>query len=167
MGIDPRPRGGLGLAEDTAQVLSAPMYRSFCVPYAGRLFDRFGTGARGVHMCGQSSHLHQALVEDLRITSFDLFGYAVEPATAARNLGGRALLWGNVNPMLMREGTVEEVRQVALEALSHLAPCGGFLLGDGANVCPGTPVENLAALTAASEEYGLPAVAARPGVRCP
>jgi hypothetical protein len=30
------------------------------------------------------------------------------------------------------------------------------MLGDGANVCPGTPVENLAALTEASQEYGLP-----------
>ena len=33
---------------------------------------------------------------------------------------------------------------------------GGLLLGDGANVCPGTPVENLAALSEAAEEYGLP-----------
>ena len=43
--------------------------------------------------------------------------------------------------------------RVALEAM---APCGGFMLGDGANVCPGTPLANLAALTEASEEYGIP-----------
>ncbi len=45
----------------------------------------------------------------------------------------------------------------ALAALTALAPCGGLLLGDGANVCPGTPLENLAALTEAAEAYGVPA----------
>jgi uroporphyrinogen-III decarboxylase len=159
MEIDPRPRGGFGLAEDTAQAMSLAQFREFCVPYAGKLFDTFGAGlagGRGLHMCGQSTHLHQALVEDLRITSFDLFGYLVEPKVAARNLGGRTQLWGNIDPMLMLNGTKAQVRQAALEALEALAPCGGYRLGDGANVCPGTPLENLAALTEAAEEYGLP-----------
>jgi len=159
MAVDPRPLGGFGLAEDTAQAMSAAQFREFCVPYAGKLFDTFGQGlgsGRGVHMCGQSTHLHEALVQDLRITSFDLFGYLVEPRVAAANLGGRAYLWGNINPMLMLSGTKAQVKQAALEALAALAPCGGYRLGDGANVCPGTPLENLAALTEAAEEYGLP-----------
>jgi len=158
--IDPRPRGGLGLAEDTAQAMSAPQFREFCVPYARKLFDTF-PGVRGVHMCGQSAHLHQSLLEDLRITSFDLFGYLVEPEVAARNLGGRVHLWGNLDPMLMLNGTKGQVREAALSALEALAPCGGYRLGDGANVCPGTPIENLAALTEAAEEYGLPAASDR------
>jgi len=159
MEIDPRARGGFGLAEDTALVMSPQQFREFCVPYTGRLFDTFGQGlaaGRGLHMCGQSTHLHQVLVEDLRISSFDLFGYMVEPAVAARNLGGKMQLWGNISPMLMLDGTVAQVKQAALEALEALAPCGGFRLGDGANVCPGTPIESLAALTEAAEEYGAP-----------
>ena len=58
--------------------------------------------------------------------------------------------------MLMLNGTKAEVKAAARTALEALAPCGGFRLGDGANVCPGTPLENLAALTEAAEEYGLP-----------
>ena len=58
--------------------------------------------------------------------------------------------------MLMLSGTKAQVKQAALAALETLAPCGGYLLGDGANVCPGTPLENLAALTEAAEEYGPP-----------
>lgn len=159
--LDNRTWGGIGgLAEDTATVMSPAMFREFCIPYAHRLFD--ASPSRGVHMCGPSTHLHQALVEDLRITSFDLFGYQVEPAVAARNLGGRALLSGNINPMLMLSGTKEQVKQAALAALEAMAPCGGLLLGDGANVCPGTPIENLAALTEAAEEYGRPAMRPRP-----
>ena len=164
MEIDPRPRGGFGLAEDTATVLSPGQFREFCVPYDRELFETFGPqpgAARGMHMCGQSTHLHEALVEDLHITSFDLFGYMVEPAVVAASMGGRVHLWGNINPMLMLNGTKAEVKAAAMAALEGLAPCGGLLLGDGANVCPGTPIENLAALTEAADEYGLPEVAGR------
>jgi uroporphyrinogen-III decarboxylase len=155
LALDNRSWNGVGgLAEDTATAMSPAMYREFCVPYADRLFAAAPT--RGIHMCGPSTHLHQALIEDMRMTHFDLFGYVVDPAVAARNLGGKARLWGNINPMLMRTGTKAEVKQAALEALEAMAPCGGLLLGDGANVCPGTPIENLAALTEAAEAYGLP-----------
>lgn len=162
MAVDDRPRGGFGLADDTATAMSAAAFREFCVPYTGRLFDLFGAGSRfgrGLHMCGQSTHLLKALVEDLRISSFDLFGYLVEPEVAARELGGKALLWGNLNPMLMLNGTKVQVKQAAHAALAAMAPCGGLLLGDGANVCPGTPLENLAAVTEAAEEYGRPPIA--------
>jgi uroporphyrinogen-III decarboxylase len=63
------------------------------------------------------------------------------------------LLWGNINPMLMQTGSKAVVKQACRECLDALAPCGGFMLGDGANVCPGTPLENLAVLTEAAEEY--------------
>ncbi len=157
--VDPRPHGGFGLAEDTAQILSPKQYREFVVPYDNQLYDELGVGmrdGRGMHMCGSSSHLHQALVEDERITSFNIFGYQVPPETAARNMGGRVYLWGNVNPMLMLHGTYNEVKQTATKCLAAMAPYGGLMLGDGANVCPGTPIENLVALTDAAEEYGLP-----------
>jgi uroporphyrinogen-III decarboxylase len=109
-----------------------------------------------MHMCGESTHLHQVLVEEVGITSLDLFGYVVPPQVAAKNLGGKISLSGNINPMLMLHGTKEEVKAEALAALRALAPGGGFTLADGANVCPGTPIVNLAALTEAAEEYGKP-----------
>jgi uroporphyrinogen-III decarboxylase len=137
--------------------MSARMFREFVVPYNHRLYEAFGfrTHGRHLHMCGPSAHLHEALVKDLRISSFDLFGFQVPPEVAAANLGGKMLLWGNINPMLMLNGTREEVKRACWQALEALAPRGGFLLGDGANVCPGTPLENLAVFVEAAEEYGL------------
>jgi len=164
--IDTSPRGGYGLAEDSAQVMSPQLFKEFCIPYTTALYDKFGANlrhGRGMHMCGNSTHLHRVLVEDARLSNFDIFGYLVPPKVAAENLGGRMLLWGNINPMLMLQGRKEEVKAEALEALRWMAPCGGFTLGDGANVCPGTPIENLAALTEAAEEYGLPQRKAGPG----
>ncbi len=157
MEIDPWPRGAFGLAGDTSTILSPETFKEFCIPYDNRLYDTFGKGlrdGRGMHMCGNSTHLHSALVNDLKISSFNVFGYQVPPKVAAENLGGKMYLWGNINPMLMLNGTKSNVKDAARECLEALAPCGGFILGDGANVCPGTPIENLAALTEASEEYG-------------
>ena len=156
--IDPRPRPSYMIAEDSSTVMSAEAFVEHTIPYTKIMYDRCGTGAgialgRGMHMCGPSTHLHDALINDLKITSFDIFGYQVPPETVARNMGGKTLLWGNISPMLMLNGKREEVKKAAMEALEAIAPCGGFLLGDGANVCPGTPLENLAALTEASVEY--------------
>ena len=106
-------------------------------------------------MCGDSVHLLHLLADEEGISSFDIFGYQVPPETAARMLGGRALLWGNINPMLMLKGTDGDVKAAAMAALREMGPCGGLLLGDGANVCPGTPIENLGALTRAADEFGL------------
>ena len=157
--VDPRPRHGFGIAEDSAQIMSVELFREFCVPYDNALFDAFGRGlrdGRGMHMCGDSVHLHESLRDDLRMSSFNLFGYQVAPTIAAEKLGGDVYLWGNVNPMLMLDGTKDEVKEAGMKCISALAPCGGFTLGDGANVCPGTPVENLAALVEVAEEYGVP-----------
>ena len=154
----PGVRGGFGSADDSATIMSPAMYREFCVPYTGALYDRFGAGlkdGRGMHMCGDSIHLLDVLRDELKISSFNIFGYMVPPKIAAEKLGKHGVwLWGNVNPMLMLSGTKSEVKAAAMAALEGMAPCGGFMLGDGANVCPGTPIENLAALTEASEEYG-------------
>ena len=109
-------------------------------------------------MCGNSTHLHEALVQDLRITSFSSFGYEVDPGVAADNLGGKVYLLGNVDPMLMLSGSREEVKKAAQECLTALAPSGGFALSDGGAVCPGTAIENVAALVEAAEEYGTPNV---------
>jgi uroporphyrinogen-III decarboxylase len=158
--VDPRPRGAYGIAEDTAQILSPKQFDEFVAPYDKMLFDTLGAGmrdGRGMHMCGTSLHLHKALVENERISSFNVFGYQVPLDKAAHNMGGRVYLWGNINPMLMLNGTRQEVKEAALQCLRMLAPCGGFTLGDGANVCPGTPLENLAVLTEAAEEFGIQA----------
>ncbi len=156
--IVPRPKGDFGLAEDSAQVMSAEMFREFCVPYDNMLYEAFGAGTdgRGMHMCGDSTHLHQSLVEDLKITSFNVFGCRVKPEIAAKNLGNKIYLWGNVDPVLILQGSKQQIKAAAMECLVAMAPCGGYMLGDGANICPATPVENLAVLTEAAEEYRLP-----------
>ena len=155
--IDPHtPRPNFAVAEDSAQIMSAELFRQFCVPYDNRLYDAFGAGmrdGRGMHMCGKSDHLHSVLIEEERMTSLQLFGHNVSPRLAAKNLGGKCYLWGNLDPVLLLEGPEEKIRNAAAEFLEALGPCHGIVLGDGANVCPGTPLSHLAAVRDAAEQY--------------
>jgi len=146
------------MSEDLAQVMSSDMFIEFCVPYDNRMYEAFGKGlkdGRGMHMCGQR-HLHEALLNDARITSFILFGSPVKPEVAAKNFGGRMYLWGNIDPMLILNGPKEKIREATLDCLRNLGPYGGFVLTDGANICPGTSLENMTVLREAAEKYGLP-----------
>jgi uroporphyrinogen-III decarboxylase len=72
---------------------------------------------------------------------------------AAKNLGGKCYLWGNLDPVLLLEGPKEKIREAAAEFLEALGRCGGIVLGDGANVCPGTPLDHLAIVRDAAEQY--------------
>lgn len=143
------------LAEDSAQIMSPEQFKEFCVPYARQMFERFGRKDRIIHMCGSSAHLHKALIEDVQMTMFNIFGYLVPPKVAAANLGGRSRLQGNLNPMLMKDGSYAQVKQAAWDCIEAMGPCGGFMLADGANICPGTPLQSFRAVMDAAEEYGL------------
>jgi hypothetical protein len=143
--IDPRPRTFFAVAEDSAQIMAAELFRyGDSIPFS-----------RTVHMCGNSTHLHGVLKRDLKMNSFFLFGYPVPPKVAAANLGGTTLLWGNINPMLMKDGRRREIQQAVRECVEEIGPCGGLLLGDGANVCPGTPLESFETIMGTVEEFGM------------
>jgi len=154
--IDPRPRNGYALADDSAQIISSNMFDEFIIPYDDRLFTLFGDDGpygRGIHMCGHSTHLHDSLLNKLRMSSFILFGYPTQPEEIRSNLGSNCLLWGNVNPVNMLTKSAQLVKDEAGHVLEVLAPLGVLMLGDGANLCPGTPLENIRALAEAAEKY--------------
>jgi hypothetical protein len=155
--VDPRPRTEYQISEDSAQLASSGIFQKFCVPYVTQLYALGGHGlsdGRGMHLCGNSTHLHESLLNDLHVTHLKNFGYEVEPEDAAANLGGKVYLLGNVDPMLMLNGPKEEIKQVAKERIEVLGPLGGYVLSDGGAVCLGTPVEHVGALVEAAEEYG-------------
>ena len=69
-------------------------------------------------------------------------------------MGGRVVLIGNIDPMLIHRGPPERIREVARTIIEKLAPYKGFILQDGNNIPPGTPLENINTLMEAAEQYG-------------
>ncbi len=85
--VDPERRGGVGLSEDSAQIISEQQFREFVVPYCLAIYEAF-PGDRPMHMCGNSRHLLRILRDELRITHFNGFGSVVAPEYIGSILGG-------------------------------------------------------------------------------
>lgn len=140
-------------SDDLAVSLSRDMFERLVLPHDRRLRDHFG-GRIAFHMCGKSDHLLEVFRDGLRIDEFQGFGWAVDLDRIAEVMGGRVVLAGNVDPRLIHSGTPDEVRAATRRVIGKLASVRGFIVQDGNNIPPGSPVENINAMMEAAERYG-------------
>jgi uroporphyrinogen decarboxylase len=144
---------GLAWTDDLAVSLSRRMYEEIVLPFEKRLRDHFDGWAM-LHMCGRSDHLLEVFRDGLRIHELQGFGYEVDLDRVTAILSGRVVLLGNVNPMLIHSGTSAEVREATRRVIEKLGPGRGFIIQDGNNIPPGSPIENINAMMEAAERYG-------------
>lgn len=139
--------------DDLAVSLSDEVFHEVVLPSERRLRDHFD-GYVSLHMCGASDHLLKTFRDDLRINELQGFGYQVNLDTIAEIMGGKVVLIGNVNPMIIHSGTPDEVRRATQTVIEKLAPGRGLIVQDGNNIPPGSPLENINAMMEAAELYG-------------
>ncbi len=142
----------LGMGADAAEMLSPAMFREFVLPYYLRAYEAF-PGTRGLHMCGRIDHLLPLLAGEMGITSLNGFGFVTDRERLAEVMGGRVVMSGGISPDLLLRGTPDEVRAECRRYLETFAPVGGYILQDGNNVAPRTPLANLAAMVEAASEW--------------
>lgn len=144
-----------GFADDSIELLSPSQYREHVLPYHRKLINEFSEGGpNSIHLCGKAYHQFKTLKEELNIMIFNT-GYPTDLALARRELGAEVELQGNIHPELLRSGTQKQVTEVVRTLLQSGVMDGGkFILMDGHNIAPGTPVENLSAMYEAGKEYG-------------
>jgi len=143
---------GLSWSDDLAAGLSAESWRSILLPEEKRLRFHF-PGRASFHMCGRTDHLLSLFRDELAIDELQGFGYEVDLGEVARVLGGKVVLLGNVNPMLVHRGPAQNVREATMACLEALAPLRGYIVQDGANIPPGTPPAHINAMMEAAEAY--------------
>ncbi len=139
--------------DDSAAGLSPEIYEEIVLPYDKKLRFHF-EGRVGLHMCGRTDHLLRYFVDDLQIHEFQGFGWEVNKKKLAELMGGKVVLLGNVNPLTILNGTPQEVREETRGCIEAFAPCKGYIIQDGNNIAPGSPVENINAMYEAAEEFG-------------
>jgi len=138
--------------DDLAVSLSAETYRDVVLPFEIRLRFHFD-GWASLHMCGKSDHLLEIFRNDLAIDELQGFGYEVDLDRIGEIMGGKVVLVGNVNPMLIHSGTPAAVRMATRRVLEKLAPHGGLIVQDGNNIPPGSPLANINAMMEAAEAW--------------
>ncbi|MFC1717644.1 uroporphyrinogen decarboxylase family protein [Candidatus Poribacteria bacterium] len=150
-----RPRRGCGMGCDGGEMFSPEDFSEFVVPYYNRVYEEF-PGHRGLHMCGKIDHLLDIIRDDMKLNSLNGFGDPVDRKLLADKFGGRIHISGGVNIALLLDGTEEQIREDCMDALRTFGPKGGYILQEGNNVPPGTPLGHLDILTECSKAFGVP-----------
>jgi len=138
--------------DDLSAYLSAETWQNVLLPYDKRLRDHFEYAS--LHMCGQTTHLLEVFTNQLRINEFQGFGWKVDLDRIEQVMGGKVVLLGNVSPLLIANGTPQQVKDATQHVIEKLAPCKGLIIQDGSNISPESPVENINAMMDAANEYG-------------
>ena len=140
---------GILVLDDIVGFLSPRAYREFGQPYLRRVADAFPPEC--VKVYHNDANVRPFLAE-LPGAGFDVLNWShqIGIQQAQQKLAGRMCLMGNVPPLETAvRGTPEEVRQSARDiiAASDGSP---LILSVGGGVSPGTPRENLRALSEAA-----------------
>ena len=146
---------GWGFADDSVQLISTKLYREMILPFHRRLVDAFSEGGpNSIHLCGDATRHFPTLKEELNIMSFDT-GFPVDFADLRRKLGPDVEILGGPSAPFLRDASPEEVRAEVQRILaSGIMEGGRFILRDGNNLAPGTPLENLWAMYDTARIYG-------------
>jgi uroporphyrinogen-III decarboxylase len=151
----PVPQDGFGFADDSIAMISTAMYREQILPYHRRLCDALGTPApRSIHLCGDSTRHFRTLRDELNIRTFDT-GFPIDFGAMRRELGPQVRIQGGPHVHFLMQAKPAEVREEVRRVLQSGVLDGGFfVLREGNNLAPGTPIENTEALYHAGREFG-------------
>lgn len=137
----------------SGSVISPATFERFVLPYHQKVFSAWKrAGAITVlHVCGDNTRMLGLLAS----TGADVVAIdsLVDLRFAKQEIGGRACLIGNVDPVaVMLNGSPHLVQETARECIAAASVGGGYILGTGCEVPPGAPVENILALVHAAHE---------------
>ena len=151
-----QPGPAIGLADDSIQLISTDDYVEFVMPTHRHFYDELGEPGqrRSMHLCGDATRHFPLIQQELGVTEFDT-GFPVDFAWLREVLGEEVFIWGGPNVSLLLRGTPEAVREETRRILlSGVTRGRRFVLREGNNVSPGTPLENMEAMYWAGREYG-------------
>lgn len=142
-------------ADDSIALISTRMYREHILPYHRRIYDAFSTQkGRGIHLCGDASRHFKTIRDELNVVVFDT-GFPMDFGRVREELGPDILIQGGPHVDLLIEGTPDEVTAETKRILeSGVLEGGRFILREGNNLAPNTPVENTEAMYHAGRKYG-------------
>ena len=131
------------IAEPVASLLPPVKLWQFCGKWIRQVFE--AAQVPGIlHVCGKTDrHTQELLRTGAAMLSID---YLTDMEKCLSECGDAVPVMGNVSPMLLRDGTVEEVREGVRGLIEKCSAHPNFVLGTGCVLIGGTPEENLRVL---------------------
>lgn len=142
------PMTSMGDSTAGPDVISPAMYETFAVPYEKKVIEavhRKG-GLISLHICGNATKI----IDKMCSLGADVLeiDQKTDLKTAVREAKENCALLGQLNPVLLSNGTQQEVKEAAERILQNVGgkTTTGFILGPGCALGGDTPKENIRAL---------------------
>lgn len=148
------PTTGVSVFDDVAGVVSPRHFQRFFLPVYQKIYGELAPGPdddRFYHNDARVGHILDILRE-LGVNGINP-DPDTDPAVIRRSLP-QAIIYGCVPPLILKDGTPEQVTEAARRSIQLAGEGGGLVLTTAGSINIGTPFVNLRALGRAAEQYG-------------
>ena len=134
----------------TVEQISGDTYAEFGLPYDNMLAE--ACHPFGIHHCGNLDPVVEEYAKVKNLVFMEA-GFGTDFAAARRILGPKVAFNARISPVLMKNGTPEEVEATVKEAIDQGAPLSNFSI-DTVGLTNGVPDENVRTARKTAMEYG-------------
>ncbi len=148
------PATGVSLFDDVAGLISPHHFERFFLPVYEKIYGELAPGPdddRFYHNDAKVAHL-LGFLSNLGVNGINP-DPETDPALIRRELP-EAIIYGCMPPLLLKDGSPEEVMIAARRSIELVGEGGGFVLTTAGSISMGTPYANLKALCEAAQRYG-------------
>ena len=134
----------------TAEQISLKTYEDFILPYDNEVAD--ACHPFGIHHCGSVNEVLEGYAQ-VRHLAFVEMGFGSDVKRARQVFGPDVAINARINPVLMKNGTAEDVAAEVRDLIDQGNPLENFSI-DTVGLTNGTPDENVKAALHTAKEYG-------------
>ena len=153
----PEKSDNFWFADDSIANISKEMFKEFVLPFHRKLMSELTTNGKynGMHLCGDATRHFKMIADEFGVKSFDT-GFPVDFGWIRNELGEGIEICGGPNISLLLNGSPSDVAKEAERILkSGIMKGGKFVLKEGNNLAPRTPMENIASMYETCKKYGI------------
>jgi len=148
------PLTGVSIFDDVAGLLSPSQFDDFLLPVYEKIYGELAPASgddRFYHNDARVAHL----LDPLRALGVNGINPDpdVDPALLRTKLPA-AIIYGCVPPLVLKDGSPEQVTQAARRTIERAGEGGGLVLTTAGSINAGTPYANLRALCEAAQRFG-------------
>lgn len=135
------------ILEPTGSILGPEEFGKFSSYYVNYIIEsyKYANIETIYHTCGNTMHLLQEMAfADVAALSLDSPQCGIDMVKAIQTVPDNVVIIGNISPThVLRDGSVETVKNATTELLEKMRPYPNFILSTGCDVPPEVPLENL------------------------
>ena len=153
--VDVTPMSDPGIAvipNCTEEQISNNIYETFLLQYDNEVADAVQSQGFGIHHCGSVDQVLEGYAK-VRHLKFIEIGFGSDVKRCRQILGPQVAVNARISPVLMKNGSAEEVAAEVKRLIQEGAPLRNYSI-DTVGLTYGTPDENVKTAKRTAQEYG-------------